>query len=158
MTVRTGSAKASMAPRPATPGRMTIAVSGLGYIVGNGIPDHPMKGGPRQLRPKPGREEQTMQNDDQPLPKGSPRDWTMSQLEDFGRIRLSDHFFMRDMLYSEVASIHGLRNVPDDPALAVEVGKQLCTTLLEPLHATFGHVSIRSHSARPRSIPVVKST
>ena len=68
----------------------------------------------------------------------------MSQLEDFGRIRLSDHFFMRDMLYSEVASVHALRNVPDNPALAVEVGKQLCTTLLEPLHATFGHVSIRS--------------
>ena len=51
---------------------------------------------------------------------------------------------MRDMLYSEVASIHGLRNVPDDPALAVEVGGKLCTKLLEPLHATFGHVSIRS--------------
>lgn len=85
-----------------------------------------------------------MQTDDQPFPKGNPRDWTMPQLEDFGRIRLSDHFFMRDMLYSEVASIHGLRNVPDNPALAVEVGKQLCTTLLEPLHATFGHVSIRS--------------
>ncbi|MCY4560654.1 MAG: hypothetical protein OXF79_30680 [Chloroflexi bacterium] len=85
-----------------------------------------------------------MQNDDQPLPKGNSRDWTMSQLEDFGRIRLSEHFFMRDMLYSEVASVHGLRNVPDNPALAVEVGRQLCTTLLEPLHATFGHVSIRS--------------
>ena len=51
---------------------------------------------------------------------------------------------MRDMLYSEVASIHGLRNIPDNPALAVEVGKQLCTKLLEPLHATFGCVSIRS--------------
>lgn len=85
-----------------------------------------------------------MPNDDQPLPRGNPQDWTMSQLEDFGRIRLSDHFFMRDMLYSEVASVHGLRNVPDNPALAVDVGKQLCTTLLEPLHATFGHVSIRS--------------
>ena len=68
----------------------------------------------------------------------------MSHLEDFGRSRLSDHFFMRDMLYSEVASVHGLRDVPDNPVLAVEVGKQLCTTLLEPLHATFGHVSIRS--------------
>ena len=79
-----------------------------------------------------------------PLPKGNPHDWTMPQLEDFGRIRLSDHFFMRDMLYSEVASVHGLRNVPDNPALAVEVGRHLCTTLLEPLHATFGHVSIRS--------------
>ncbi|MDE0537121.1 MAG: hypothetical protein OXH94_00135 [Rhodospirillales bacterium] len=85
-----------------------------------------------------------MQNDDQPLPRGNPQAWSMSQLENFGRIRLSDHFFMRDMLYSEVASIHGLKNVPDNPALAVEVGKQLCTRLLEPLHATFGHVSIRS--------------
>ena len=85
-----------------------------------------------------------MQNDDQPLPRGNPQSWTMPQLEDFGRVRLSDHFFMRDMLYSEVASVHGLRNVPDNPARAVEVGKQLCTTLLEPLHATFGHVSIRS--------------
>lgn len=85
-----------------------------------------------------------MQNNNQPIPNGNPRDWTMPQLEDFGRIRLSDHFFMRDMLYSEVASVQGLRNVPDDPALAVEVGKQLCTTLLEPLHAAFGHVSIRS--------------
>ena len=70
--------------------------------------------------------------------------WTMSQLEDFGRIRLSRNFFMRDMLYSEVASVHGMRNVPDCPELCVEVGKQLCSTLLEPLHATFGHVAIRS--------------
>ena len=65
---------------------------------------------------KPVRTEQAMQNDDQPLPRGNPQDWTMSQLEDFGRIRLSNHFFMRDMLYSEVASIHGLRNVPDTRA------------------------------------------
>ena len=85
-----------------------------------------------------------MQNDHLPIPKGNPQDWSMSQLEDFGRFRLSEHFFMRDMLYSEVASIHGLRNVPNNPALAIEVGEQLCTTLLEPLHATFGHVSIRS--------------
>ena len=78
----------------------------------------------------------------------------MSQREDFGRIRLSRHFFMRDMLYSEVASIHGLRNVPDDPALSVEVGAKLCTNLLDPLHAVFGHVSIRSafRSARVNSL------
>lgn len=68
----------------------------------------------------------------------------MRDLEDFGRIRLSCHFFMRDMLYSEVASIHEMRNVPDCPKLAVEVGKELCSALLEPLHATFRHVSIRS--------------
>lgn len=32
----------------------------------------------------------------------------------------------------------------DNPQLAVEAGKALCKTLLEPLHATFGHVAIRS--------------
>ena len=94
-----------------------------------------------------------MQLENQTLPRGNPEDWSMSQLEDFGRIRLSRHFFMRDMLYSEVASIHGLRNVPDDPALSVEVGAKLCTNLLEPIHAAFGHVSIRSafRSARVNS-------
>ena len=38
----------------------------------------------------------------------------------------------------------GIRNVPDDPDLAVKAGKRLCEELLEPLHATFGHVTIRS--------------
>ena len=85
-----------------------------------------------------------MHSENQTLPGGNPKDWSMSQLENFGRVRLSRNFFMRDMLYSEVASIHGLRNVPDNPELAVKVGKMLCTTLLEPLHATFGSVSIRS--------------
>ena len=85
-----------------------------------------------------------MKDREQPVPEGDPENWTMRDLEDFGRIRLSCHFFMRDMLYSEIASVHGKRNVPDNPELAVEVGKKLCSTLLEPLHATFGHVSIRS--------------
>ena len=78
-----------------------------------------------------------MKDREQPVPEGDPKNWTMRDLEDFGRIRLSCHFFMRDMLYSEIASVHGMRNVPDDhPELAVEVGKKLCSTLLEPLHAT----------------------
>jgi len=81
---------------------------------------------------------------EQRIPDGDPQKWTMGQLEDFGRIRLSSHFFMRDMLYSEVASVHGIRNVPDKPRLAVEVGHSLCESLLEPLLATFGHVAIRS--------------
>ena len=85
-----------------------------------------------------------MKDREQPVPEGDPETWTMRDLEDFGRIRLSCHFFMRDMLYSEIASVHGMRNVPDNPELAVEVGKKLCSTLLEPLHATFDHVSIRS--------------
>lgn len=85
-----------------------------------------------------------MMKREQPIPGGDPKSWTMHELENFGRIRLSRHFFMRDMLYSEIATVYGLRNVPNDPTLAVEVGKKLCSTLLEPLHATFGHVSIRS--------------
>ena len=59
-------------------------------------------------------------------------------------MRLSRYFFMRDMLYSEVASHHKLRNIPDNPRLALKVGRKLCSCLLEPLHTTFGHVTIRS--------------
>ena len=69
---------------------------------------------------------------------------SLATLETFGRIRLSAHFFMRDMLYSEIANLHGIQNIPDDPDLAVEAGKRLCEELLEPLRATFGHVTIRS--------------
>lgn len=65
-------------------------------------------------------------------------------LEDFGRVRLSSSFFMRDFLYSEIAAQYGILNVPDDRALAIEVGKHLCEELLEPLNATFGRVTIRS--------------
>ena len=69
---------------------------------------------------------------------------SMKGLEKLGRVRLSRHFFMRDMLYSEIASFHGIPNIPDDPDLAIAAGTRLCEELLEPLHATFGHVSIRS--------------
>ena len=69
---------------------------------------------------------------------------SMKALEALGRVRLSEHFFMREMLYSEIASFHGIPNIPDDPDLAVAAGTRLCEELLEPLHATFGHVSVRS--------------
>lgn len=83
-------------------------------------------------------------NQEHLIPEGEPKDWTMANLEDFGRIRLSRHFFMRDMLYSEVASLHGIMNVPKNAHWAVQVGSSLCKELLEPLHNVFGHVSIRS--------------
>ena len=73
---------------------------------------------------------------------GKPR--SMKALEELGRERLSQHFFMREMLYSEIANFHGIPNMPDDPELAIAAGTRLCEELLEPLHATFGHVSIRS--------------
>jgi hypothetical protein len=74
---------------------------------------------------------------------------TMRALEELGRVRLSPHFFMRDMLYSEIANFHGIANIPDDPDLAIAAGRRFCTELLEPLHATFGHVSIRSAYRSP---------
>ena len=65
-------------------------------------------------------------------------------LEKLGRVRLSEHFFMREMLYSEIANHYGIPNIPDDPDLAIAAGARLCEELLEPLHATFGHVAVRS--------------
>src|SRR4029450_9854788 len=69
---------------------------------------------------------------------------SMSALEDFGRVRLSPNFFMRDFLYSEIAGFHGVPNLPDDPDLAIAAGRRLCETLLEPLQAAFGRLGIRS--------------
>ena len=33
---------------------------------------------------------------------------SMKALEELGRVRLSEHFFMREMLYSEIANFHGI--------------------------------------------------
>lgn len=56
---------------------------------------------------------------------------------------------MRDFLYSEIASIHGIVNLPDDPDLAIAAGRGLCEHLLEPLQATFGRLAIRSSYRAP---------
>jgi len=69
---------------------------------------------------------------------------TVPALTDLGRVRLSKSFFMRDMLFSEVAMIHGLNNAPDDPDLATKAGTRLCEDLLEPLQDHWGRLAIRS--------------
>lgn len=69
---------------------------------------------------------------------------TFRRLEDLGRIRLSRSFFLRDFLFSEIASAFGLTNLPDNPELAIETGRRLCEDLLEPLQASFGRLCIRS--------------
>jgi hypothetical protein len=51
---------------------------------------------------------------------------TVRSAEDFGRARLSKSFFMRDFLYSEIAAIQGMANLPDDPDLAIAAGRELC--------------------------------
>ena len=72
------------------------------------------------------------------------RPGSMRGLEDLGRVRLSRHFFLRDFLQSEIANFHGLQNIPDDPGLAIETGRALCETLLDPLEDTFGRIAVRS--------------
>ncbi len=69
---------------------------------------------------------------------------TIQALEEFGRVRLSKHFFMRDFLYSDITNLDGVPNIPDDPDLAIAAGTRLCEELLEPLNATFGRIAIRS--------------
>lgn len=74
---------------------------------------------------------------------------TVKALEELGRVRLSDSFFMRDFLYSEISQIEGIPNIPDYPDLAIEVGKHLCGKVLEPIQQKFGRISIRSAYRSP---------
>ena len=74
---------------------------------------------------------------------------TVRALETLGRVRLSESFFMRDFLYSEIAVINRFQNLPDDPDLAIAAGKRLCEELLEPLHEKFGRLSVRSSYRSP---------
>jgi hypothetical protein len=74
---------------------------------------------------------------------------SVETLENLGRVRLSKNFFMRDFLYSEVANLHGLPNIPENPDLVIETGKHLCEDLLEPLQEKFGRISIRSAYRSP---------
>ena len=69
---------------------------------------------------------------------------SVQTLENFGRTRLSQNFFMRDFLYSEIANFSRISNLPADPDLAIAAGKMLCVELLEPLNSTFGRIAIRS--------------
>jgi hypothetical protein len=69
---------------------------------------------------------------------------SVKSLEKLGRVRLSKSFYMREFLHSEIANFYGMPNIPDDPDLAIEVGKRLCSELLEPLNDTFGRLAIRS--------------
>ena len=69
---------------------------------------------------------------------------SVDSLENLGRVRLSDSFFMRDFLHSEIASFYGIQNIPDRPDLAIEAGTRLCQEFLEPLQKRFGRISIRS--------------
>ena len=74
---------------------------------------------------------------------------SMRGLENLGRVRLSPSFFMRDFLYSEIAQIERLPNIPDYPDLAIESGRNLCEKVLEPISERFGRISVRSGYRSP---------
>jgi hypothetical protein len=69
---------------------------------------------------------------------------SVAALVKLGRVQLSETFFVRDFLFSDISAIHGLANIPDDPDLAVAAGSRLCQDLLEPLQNAFGRIAIRS--------------
>ena len=67
-----------------------------------------------------------------------------NELEKIGRIQLSEHFFMREFLYSEIAIANNISNLPDNLATAVNAGTQLCERVLEPMQKSWGRLYIRS--------------
>jgi len=74
---------------------------------------------------------------------------TYSALDRLGRVRLSDRFFLREFLFSEIAYAYGLANLPENEEVAIEAGAGLCQNLLEPLSDRFGRVHIRSGYRSP---------
>ena len=53
------------------------------------------------------------------------RPGSVRSLEEFGGVRPSASFLMRDFLHSEIADFHGIPNIPDDPNLASAAGRKL---------------------------------
>lgn len=74
---------------------------------------------------------------------------SVKSLEEFGRIRLSKSFFMRDFLYSEISQIESIPNIPKNPDHVVEVGRRLCEEVLEPMQVKLGRIAIRSAYRSP---------
>tara|TARA_R110001592_G_scaffold336271_2_gene621733 strand:+ start:2245 stop:2907 length:663 start_codon:yes stop_codon:yes gene_type:complete len=73
-----------------------------------------------------------------------------NRLEEIGKIRLSQNFYLRDFLYSEIAIAHNLINIPNDLELAIASGSELCEKILEPLQNAWGRIHIRSGYRSPQ--------
>lgn len=70
-------------------------------------------------------------------------------LEKLGRVRLSENFFFREFMHSDVGNFYSIPNIPVDPDLAIETGRKLCGEILEPLQAHYGRLFIRSGYRSP---------
>ena len=69
-----------------------------------------------------------------------PRD--VRAIDTLARTRLSQHFLLRDFLFSSHAAAMGASNLPEDPRVAIRAGRQLCEQVLEPILKEFGHFAI----------------
>ena len=71
-------------------------------------------------------------------------------LDKFGRIQLSDNFYMREFLYSEIGNFYQIPNIPHDPPAIIAAGEKLAQELLEPLQINYGRLHIRSGYRSPK--------
>ena len=72
--------------------------------------------------------------------------------EKFSRTRLSQSFFMRDFLFSEIAAIEGLPNLPDDPELAIAAGRGSVRISWSPCKRRSAASQFAPRIGRPRSM------
>lgn len=77
---------------------------------------------------------------------------TVSALTELGRVQLSRSFFMRDFLYSEIAMLHGLLNVPDDPDSLLRQDESSVTNCLSPSRTRLGALRFGRRFVRRRSM------
>ena len=74
---------------------------------------------------------------------------SVDALSEFGRARLSNSFFMRDFLYSDIAALHGFSNIPEDPDLAIAAARSSVRNCLSPCRVCSG----ASPSGPPIALP-----
>lgn len=79
-------------------------------------------------------EPRDMTAQDYPQPRYRGRPASIGTLEKLGREQLSRQFFMHNFPYSEVGAFEGIRNIPEDPALAIQAGRGLSAGTVQASH------------------------
>src|ERR1700694_4560074 len=78
------------------------------------------------------------------------RPGSVRSLEEFGRVRLSASFFMRDFLHSEIADFHGILNIPETAPAGISPWVTYLERAMSSLRAS---ATIEMRRVRPRSEP-----
>lgn len=66
----------------------------------------------------------------------------VKRIDALARTRLSQHFILRDFLFSSHAAARGASNLPEDVEKVLNAGRDLCARILEPIRAEFGPFAI----------------